>query len=64
MARLNDAIYLDRALYERVEALDARVAAGELDATTADRYWLETHLRDFVRAGCRYPRTTRPDCGN
>ncbi|MCW3159373.1 M3 family metallopeptidase [Micropruina sonneratiae] len=55
LARLSDAMYQNRALFERVGALDARVAAGELDATDADRYWIETHLRDFVRAGVSLP---------
>ena len=55
MARLGDAIYQDRALYERVVALNERVEADEVVADAAARYWLETHLRDFVRAGVGLP---------
>ncbi len=55
MARLGDAIYQDAALYARVVALNERVEAGEVDADEAARYWLETHLRDFVRAGVGLP---------
>ncbi len=51
MARYRDAIYLEPSLYRRVKALDERVGIGEVDADQQARYWLETHLRDFVRAG-------------
>ena len=43
------------ALYERVAALNERVERGELTADAQSRYWLETHLRDFVRAGVGLP---------
>lgn len=55
MARLGDAIYQDSALYRRVVALNERVGADEVVADAAARYWLETHLRDFVRAGVGLP---------
>jgi len=55
MARYGDAIYQNRALYERVVALNERVERGELTADDQERYWLETHLRDFVRAGVGLP---------
>ena len=55
LARFGDAIYQNRALYRRVVALNERVEAGEVEADGAARYWLETHLRDFVRAGVDLP---------
>ena len=55
MARLGDAIYQNSALYQRVKALNERVEADEVVADAAARYWLETHLRDFVRAGVGLP---------
>ena len=55
LAGLSDAIYQDRALYRRVLTLNERVEAGEVDADAAARYWLETRLRDFVRAGVGLP---------
>ncbi|MBX9246108.1 M3 family metallopeptidase [Actinotalea ferrariae] len=51
----HDAIYLDRRLYERLEALQARVDAGEV-RLEPDAAWLLTELRrDVVRAGAAQP---------
>ncbi|WP_182113748.1 MULTISPECIES: M3 family metallopeptidase [unclassified Actinotalea] len=51
----HDAIYLDRRLYERLEALQARVDAGEV-TLEPDAAWLLTELRrDVVRAGAAQP---------
>lgn len=47
----NDAIYLDRGLYGRLRALEARIAAGEVEADEQDRYALDETLREFRRAG-------------
>ena len=55
LARFSDAIYLNQALYERVRALAERVEAGEVSLDPQASYWLETHLRDFVRAGVGLP---------
>ena len=55
LARYGDAIYQDSALYARVAALAARVAAGELELDGPASYWLECRLRDFVRAGVGLP---------
>ncbi len=55
MARYGDSIYLNGGLYRRVSALNDRVVAGEVEAADQARYWLETHLRDFVRAGVGLP---------
>lgn len=51
----HDAIYLDRRLFERLEALQARVDAGEVDLAP-DATWLLSELRrDVVRAGAAQP---------
>ena len=55
LARLGDAIYQNRALYDRVTALAERVEAGEVQLDPQASYWLETRLRDFVRAGVGLP---------
>lgn len=55
LARLSDAIYLNQGLYRRVTALAERVEAGEVQLDSQASYWLETHLRDFVRAGVGLP---------
>ncbi|MFT3860011.1 M3 family metallopeptidase [Micropruina sp.] len=55
LARLSDAIYQNRGLYDRVRALQDRVEAGELDVDAAAGYWLEQRLRDFERAGVGLP---------
>ncbi|WP_372592724.1 M3 family metallopeptidase [Actinotalea sp.] len=47
----HDAIYLDRRLYDRLEALAARVEAGEIDLPADSAYLLRTLRRDLVRAG-------------
>jgi peptidyl-dipeptidase Dcp len=55
LAAHHDAIYLDRALFDRLEALAGRVAAGEV-TLAADAAWLLHVLRrDFVRAGVATP---------
>jgi len=46
-----DAIYLDRALYDRVVALADRVAAGEVGLDEQAAYWLERTRLRFERAG-------------
>lgn len=53
LAAHHDAIYLDRRLFDRVEALHAAHAAGDLDLAD-DTAWLLHRLRTaFVRAGVR-----------
>lgn len=51
LAEHHDAIYLDVRLYERLRALEARVAAGEVTLPDDAAWRLENLLRDFVRAG-------------
>ncbi|MBD9699831.1 M3 family metallopeptidase [Flavimobilis sp. GY10621] len=51
----HDAIAMHAGLQVRVAALDARIAAGEVEATDADRRAVETLLRDFRRAGVDLP---------
>ncbi|GGB95970.1 M3 family metallopeptidase [Cellulomonas carbonis] len=51
LAAHHDAIYLDRRLYDRVEALHARVEAGEVRLADDAAWLLHTLRRDFVRAG-------------
>ncbi len=51
LAEHNDAIFLDRGLYARLESLQARIDAGEVDADEEDRYALDETLRSFRRAG-------------
>lgn len=51
----HDAIAMHGGLQARVAALDARIAAGEVEATDADRRAVETLLRDFRRAGVDLP---------
>lgn len=55
LARFADAIYQNRGLFERLVALDARRAAGEVVLDEQAGYWLETHLRDFERSGVHLP---------
>ena len=51
----HDAIAMHGGLQARVAALDARISAGEVEATDADRRAVETLLRDFRRAGVDLP---------
>ncbi|AQP44132.1 M3 family metallopeptidase [Tessaracoccus flavus] len=51
LAEHEDAIYLDRTLYERLRSLEARVASGEVVADDQDRYALDEVLKAFRRAG-------------
>ncbi len=55
LAEHSDAVYLDRALYERVAALAKRAAAGEVELDAASAYWLERRLLAFERAGVNLP---------
>lgn len=55
LAAHQDAIYLDRALFERLQALRERADAGAVTLAD-DAAWLLTKLlRDFVRAGVATP---------
>ena len=51
LAEHEDAIYLDRGLFARLQALQARIDDGEVDADEQDRYALDELLRSFRRAG-------------
>lgn len=51
LAAHHDAIYLDRALYERLTALQARADAGEVTLADDAAWLLSELLKDFVRAG-------------
>lgn len=55
LAAHGDAIYLNRALYDRVAALDARARAGEVKLDAQSAYWLERRLLTFERAGVNLP---------
>ena len=46
-----DSIFLDRALFARLEALRARIDGGQAPADEQDRYALDELLRSFRRAG-------------
>lgn len=51
LAAHQDAILLDRTLYDRVAALARRVEAGEVELDPASAYWLERRLLAFERNG-------------
>lgn len=51
----HDAIYLDRRLYDRLEQLHARVAAGEVELAPDAAWLLDELRRDVVRAGAAQP---------
>ena len=51
LAAHEDAIFLNRALYDRVVELDDRVAAGEVVLDEQATYWLERTRLRFERAG-------------
>ena len=51
----HDAIYLDRRLFDRLEALRARVEAGEVTPAPDAAWLLDTLRRDVLRAGVAAP---------
>ena len=51
LAAHRDAVYLDRARYERVAALAARGESGAVPLDPASAYWLERRLLAFERLG-------------
>jgi len=51
LAAHEDATWLDRRLYDRLVALQARIDAGEVPADEQDRWWLSEKLRLFRRNG-------------
>lgn len=55
LARFSDAIYQNRALFDRLTQLAGRVDAGEVVLDAQASYWLETHIRDFERSGIHLP---------
>lgn len=57
----HDAIYLDRRLHDRLEALQARVEAGEVELAPDAAWLLHTTRRDLVRAGVATPPEVREE---
>jgi len=55
LAAHNDAIMLDRRLYDRLEALDARVTAHEITLDAQAAWLLSEKLRDYRRLGVNLP---------
>lgn len=55
LAAHEDAVLLDRPLYDRVRALAARVDAGEVELDEEQAYLLHRRLRDFERGGVALP---------
>ena len=55
LAAHSDAIMLDRRLYDRLVALDARVTAGEITLDEQGAWLLSEKLRDFRRLGVNLP---------
>lgn len=51
LAEHDDAIYLDRGLFSRLEALRSRIDDGEVEADEQDAFALDELLRAFRRAG-------------
>ena len=51
LAQHSDAIYLDRALYDRLVALRQRADAGEVALDPQADYWLQRTTETFERAG-------------
>lgn len=47
----DDEIYLDKGIYDRLQALQRRFDDGEVEADDQDRYHLAELLQDFERAG-------------
>lgn len=50
-----DAIYLNRALYDRLVALDGRARTGEIELDEQSAYWLRRQLLGFRRSGIALP---------
>ena len=57
----HDAIYLDRRLYDRLEALRSRAEAGEVSLAPDAARLLHETLQDFVRAGVATPEETQAE---
>jgi len=55
----HDAIYLDRRLYDRLEALAGRVEAGDVELPADSAYLLHTLRRDLIRAGAAADEATQ-----
>ncbi len=55
LAAHNDAIMLDRRLYDRLAALDARATAGEVTLDAQAAWLLSEKLRDYRRLGVNLP---------
>ena len=55
LARFSDAVYQNRALFDRLTELASRRDACEVALDPQAAYWLETHLRDFERSGVHLP---------
>lgn len=55
----HDAIYMNDRLYARFVELEARIAAGEVQASPAARWLLESTLTDFKRSGITLPHDDR-----
>lgn len=55
LAAHHDAIYLDARLFARLEGLQARVEAGEVELADDAAWLLRTLRRDFLRAGVATP---------
>ena len=55
LARHSDAIFLNRAYYDRLQALAARAASGEIDLDAEQRWLLDDLLAAFVRNGVALP---------
>lgn len=55
----HDAIYMNDRLYARFVALDERISAGEVQASPAARWLLQTTLSDFKRSGITLPEEER-----
>ncbi len=55
LAAHHDAIMLDRRLYDRLAALDARAAAGEVTLDAQSAWLLSEKLRDYRRLGVNLP---------
>ncbi len=55
LAAHNDAIMLDRRLYDRLVSLDARVTVGEISLDEQAAWLLSEKLRDYRRLGVNLP---------
>lgn len=61
LAAHHDAIYLDPALAARLDALDARVAAGEVALAPDSAWLLHTLRKDMRRAGVNLPEEAKAE---